>query len=129
MLFRSILMEACGFIDYQVFTEQHRIWVEDALKEGRSREGHWTESIAVGSSSFIEETKSKLGCCAGGRKLDGQTDGACFLKEEGESYTAGFAGKSEALSAENAFFWAKSAVTSGGWLGPTPSPHIALTGA
>ena len=111
---RRILMEACGFSDYQVFAEQHRKWVEDALKEGRSREGHWTDSIAVGSSSFIEETRSKLGCYARGRKLDEQTDGACFLKEEGESYPAGFAGKSEALSVENAFFWAKSAATSGG---------------
>lgn len=108
------LMEICGFSEYGEFAAQHRKWVEDALKEGRSREGHWTESIAVGSSSFIEETKSRLGCRARGRKLDVQTDGSCFLKEEGESYTADFAGKSEALSAGNAFFGDKYADTTGG---------------
>jgi putative transposase len=65
----------------------------ESLIQGWSREGHWTESIAVGSSSFIEETKSKLGCRARGRTFDEQKDGPYFLKEEGEPYTAGFAGK------------------------------------
>ena len=87
---RRSLMEACGYSDYQKFAEQHQSWVEDALRQSWSREGHWTESIAVGSSSFIEETKSKLGCRARGRSSDEQKDGPCFLKEEGESYTAGF---------------------------------------
>jgi len=107
-------MEACGFSDYQEFAVQYRNWVEDALKEGRSREGHWTESIAVGSSTFIKEMKAKMRCDARGRHLNGQTDGACFLREEAASYIASFAGKSEALSAENAFFWTKYAATSGG---------------
>ena len=70
----------------------------------------WTESIAVGSSSFIEETKREMGRAARGRKLDGQTDGACFLREEAESYTAGFDGKSEDLSSGNTIFWREEAV-------------------
>jgi len=105
---RRSLMEACGYSDYQEFAEQHRSWVEDALKQSWSREGHWTESIAVGSSSFIEETKLKLGCRARGRSSDERKDGPCFLKEEGECSTTGFAVKSEALSSENALFWGKS---------------------
>ena len=35
-------------------------------------------------------------------------------EEEEEAFTAGFAGKSEALNVENAFFWTKFAATSGG---------------
>lgn len=109
---RHSLMEACGFSNYEEFAKQHRNWVEDALKESLSRECHWTESIGVGSKNFIEETKSKLGCRARGRKLNEQADGSCFLREESEPYTVRFTGKNQSLSAENTFFWDVSDIIS-----------------
>ncbi|BEH10478.1 MULTISPECIES: transposase [Geobacter] len=102
---RHSLFDACGFPDYGSFAEQHRKWVEDALKKGMNREGHWTESIAVGSSAFITDTQRKMGCSVKGRKLEEQVDGASFLREDAEPYHAHFTGKSEVLSPGNAFFW------------------------
>jgi len=44
---------------------------EFLLKFGRDRrrEGKWTESIAVGSESFVNSTKEKLGIKAQGREV------------------------------------------------------------
>ncbi len=38
------------------------------------RQNHWTESIAVGSKSFIEEVKKSLGFRARGRSIAGRND-------------------------------------------------------
>ncbi|MCP4369806.1 MAG: transposase, partial [Deltaproteobacteria bacterium] len=47
----------------------HKELVEELLKDGiNSRQGEWTESIAVGSEFFIEEIKEKLNVRAKGRK-------------------------------------------------------------
>ena len=43
---------------------------------GHPRESRWTESIAVGSPKFIEETRSALGYKAGDRKVE-KRDGVC----------------------------------------------------
>jgi len=42
-------------------------------------------------------------------RLENNASPASLKEEEEEAFTAGFAGKSEALSEENAFFWAKLA--------------------
>ena len=52
----------CGNPDYDSLKYDHRQWVEEALENNDSiRESCWTESIAVGNKTFIEETKIKLG--------------------------------------------------------------------
>ena len=44
--------------------------IEQALLSGeQEREGKWSESIAVGSRSFVETTIHKLGIKALGRKI------------------------------------------------------------
>jgi putative transposase len=46
--------------------EYYRGWIEEAVKKARlRRDGKWTESIAVGSESFVTETKERLGFKAG----------------------------------------------------------------
>ena len=45
-------------------------WVEEILKtKNYVRESKWSQSIAVGSKSFVEGIKEKLGIRAKGRKV------------------------------------------------------------
>ena len=54
------LAELSGFDNYDRFRDSHKEWIEKMLKDGiNSRQSEWTESIAVGSESFIEEIKRK----------------------------------------------------------------------
>jgi putative transposase len=103
---RLVLQQLCGFSNTAQFVEQHGRWVQEAIAEGSmQRENCWTESIAVGSMEFVEETKIKLGICPKGRRINEKAGGLCVLREEGVPYNADFAPKSEALSAGNGFFW------------------------
>ncbi len=53
----------------------YRRWIEDVVLTGdRRREGKWTESIAVGSESFVNATQEKLGIKAQGREVIGADD-------------------------------------------------------
>jgi REP-associated tyrosine transposase len=46
--------------------------LEEALATGnRSKDGKWTETIAVGNKAFIEATLKRLGIKAKGRKIVG----------------------------------------------------------
>jgi len=50
----------------------HRKWIEEALKKSKViRETKWTQSIAVGDRSFLEQIKDRLGIRAKGRKIHG----------------------------------------------------------
>ena len=103
---RQALQQLCGFTDYAKFAAQHSQWVHAAISGGSiQREPCWTESIAVGSQNFLEETKARLGIRAKGRRIQGYPEDLCVLREESVPYIAGFAPQNEALSAENAFFW------------------------
>ena len=54
-------MELLGFDDSDRLTETHKGWVEEALEgDGHVRDERWSESIAVGSKSFVERIKEKL---------------------------------------------------------------------
>jgi putative transposase len=45
-------------------------WVESAIQtDNRDKEKKWTQSIAVGSKTFIEKMKDTLGYRARGRKI------------------------------------------------------------
>jgi putative transposase len=97
------LMELIGIHDHDTFSEHHRRWVNDAVKKGsRERESRWTESVAVGSKTFIEQTKQQLGHRAKGRKID-EYEETCELRETDEVYD--FTGKNSILSPENTYFW------------------------
>ena len=66
------LMGCTGLQDLQA---THKRWVEETLQPGKpEQQNHWTESIALGSKSFIEEVKKGLGFRARGRSIAGSND-------------------------------------------------------
>ena len=99
------LTELSGFGDLRDFQTAHRQWIEKGLENGVAvRDDHWAESIAVGSLAFVDKVKSELGFRAVHRDVI-ETDGTYALREAAEAYRPRFAAESEALSADNTFFW------------------------
>jgi putative transposase len=84
------LRELAGFRNYAAFASTHRKWVHAALVEiDAKRESRWTESIAVGSSPFIERIKNAMGAMAKGRSVQ-PTEGAFELREAQSAYNSIF---------------------------------------
>jgi len=77
---------------------------ETCRREGNTRESKWTESIAVGSKEFIEDTKERLGVKARGREVI-REDGIYQLREATEPYGHTFDPKNDDLRLENRYFW------------------------
>lgn len=106
---RQGLHEFCGIPKDESFAEHHRQWVQDALLIAAcNRESRWTESIAVGSRSYVEEIKARLGIKAAGRRIEKQQGGICVLREEPAPYNVDIDIKNEALSPINGYFWEES---------------------
>ena len=102
---RGRLMELFGFDDSDRLTETHKGWVEEALEvDGHVRDAKWSESIAVGSKSFVEEIKEKLGIRAMGREVV-RREAGYELKEHMSPYSRTSDPKMGALRAENSYFW------------------------
>jgi putative transposase len=100
---RTKLMALLGSHDDKTLSEHHGQWISDALeKDSRQRESRWTDSIAVGSKAFVEQTKEQLGFRAKGRKIE-ENDEVYTLRETSSEYD--FAGKKSPLRPENAYFW------------------------
>ena len=94
-----------GIKDDDQFSESHRKWVEEVLKNGTNqRDAKWTESIAVGDKKFVMETKAKLGAKAMGRKALENSKGY-ELKEPQSSYNHVFAPEKRPLRLKNDHFW------------------------
>jgi putative transposase len=90
------------------FAEAHRGWVEKSLVEGiHFRDQKWTESVAVGSESFVKATKEKLGFKAKAREVIGG-DGSYQLKESPAPYKANLLLENEHLRLQNEYFWEDS---------------------
>ena len=59
-----------GFENYDDLKEAHSKWVESQIQTDNSgKENKWTQSIAVGSKTFVETMKEALGFRAKGRKI------------------------------------------------------------
>jgi putative transposase len=100
---RTGLKDLLGINDDSVLSEHHRQWIDDALKKDfHQRESRWTESVAVGSKAFIEQTRDQLGFRAKGRSVEG-LDEVCALREANKDYD--FAGKNSTLRSENTYSW------------------------
>jgi putative transposase len=66
------LMVLLGIKRIEELKENYRSWVEESLaSQAQGRQPRWTESIAVGSESFVEQTKAALGIKAIGRAVIG----------------------------------------------------------
>jgi hypothetical protein len=98
-------MSLLGFEDSDRFSKVYQGWVEDILRsDGHRREAKWTQSIAVGNKSFVEDIKDKLGFRAIGRKVFGTGD-AYELKENVASYSTDFDTRIGTLRPDNSFKW------------------------
>ena len=63
-------MGLLGFENYDDLKDAHWKWVNSAMQtENRGKENKWTQSIAVGSKTFIEKMKKALGFRLTGRKI------------------------------------------------------------
>jgi len=101
----SVLMEYCDVFSFASFQDLHRNWVEDALQlEPPKMEDHWTQSIAVGSKSFVDQVYKALGVKGKHRNII--EDGSSFcIKESCPAYNAHFAIKMDLLRVENTIRW------------------------
>ncbi len=99
------LAELAGFESYDSFREAHQEKVNELLANGKNqRKKQWTESIAVGSQSFIETIKEQLGGRAKGRKI-AETDEGFQLREEMATYIAKNDHKNGNIGARNTCLW------------------------
>ena len=94
-----------GVGTYDQLKSSHMGWIEEYLGNGRKgRQDEWTDSIAVGSESFIEKVKSMLGFKARGRDVVKGDDGY-HLREGAAPYIALFEAEKDDIGPENAYFW------------------------
>lgn len=94
------LARLMGCKDLPQLQANHKRWVQAALEaNNRSRQARWTESIATGSKSFVEEVKSSLAAKAIGKSITGDDD-QYQLREN----VSGF-GNSSLKQFDNTFFW------------------------
>ena len=94
------LMDLLGFDDYDDLKDAHSRWVDsEMLADNRDKETKWTQSIAVGSRTFIEKMKEPLGFRATGRKVICGND-TFELREAITPY-----GKANNLDSGNTFLW------------------------
>ncbi|MFC1532747.1 hypothetical protein ACFL7M_05215 [Thermodesulfobacteriota bacterium] len=91
--------------DLYELQESCRNRVEKSLLSiDQSREIKWTESIAVGSKSFIMSTLKKLGIRAKGRKVVGSNK-SYELREPAVPYGDNFTPENGLLRLQNSYFW------------------------
>jgi len=101
----EMLQGLFGAGTYEQLKRSHEGWVEEQLGNGaKERQDEWTSSIAVGSKSFIETIKQRLGFKAKGRDVIGG-EGACQLRESAALYGAHFKAEKSDIGLENTFFW------------------------
>ena len=83
----------------------HKKWVDSCLcNDDNVRDGKWTESIAVGSESFIKKVKVLMGGMAMGRKP--LESGESFqLREVQHPYIAHFGVKKSDIGPQNTHVW------------------------
>jgi len=94
-----------GAGSYDQLKNSHRGWVEEYLGDGaKGRQDQWTDSIAVGSISFVEAVKSLLGFRAKGREAMEAGEGY-QLREEAAHYKALFSAEKCDIDPENTYLW------------------------
>ncbi len=94
------LMSLLGFENYDDFKQAHYKWVDSEIQTNHSdKETKWTQSIAVGSKTFIETMKEALGFRAKGRKII-CADDTFELRETITPY-----GKANDQNSGNTYLW------------------------
>jgi putative transposase len=99
------LTHLLGFDNYEDVRINHSKWIESCLhSQSNGREEKWTRSIAIGSRTFIEGIKEKMGIAAKGRKPIESGD-SFQLRESVVPYNAHLGAKNSDIGAENTYFW------------------------
>jgi len=99
------LKEVFGFREKDEFAASYGGWIDEALQKAKHhRDQKWTESIAVGSESFVKETKKLLGADGIGRKVKERED-AFELRERAIPYNGNFGHENVGLSPQNRYCW------------------------
>ena len=97
--------ELSGFSDLQDFQRAHLESVERGIENGLAgRHEPWSESIAVGSLSFVEKVQNQLGFKAAHRDVI-EVQGSYVLREPAQAYAGKIVGEKAALSSENTLVW------------------------
>ncbi len=99
------LMELLGIDTMDELKTSHRGWIEESIESHNPiRESKWTESIAIGSKFFVEDTKKRLDIRGKGRTILGN-DGVYELREPQSPYKANFTNENSVLRNENTYYW------------------------
>jgi putative transposase len=99
------LMDLLHISTIDELKNSHKKWIEEVLKtKNYVRESKWTQSIAVGSKSFVDNIKEKLGIRAKGRKVEGSRD-LYHLREAQAAYNSNFTPNNSDLRAKNTYIW------------------------
>ena len=99
------LLNLVDINSYDDFKVSHRHWTDESLARGNNvRERSWTEALAVGSKTFVEKVKERLGMKVGGRQVCRNRD-RYELREPMNSYSVDFDGEKSALRSENTYVW------------------------
>ena len=94
------LMGLLGFENYDDLKKAHYKWVESEIQTDNSgKENKWTQSIAVGSKTFVETMKEAFGFRAKGRKII-CADDSFELREEITPF-----GNAANPDSENTYLW------------------------
>ncbi len=104
---RKRLYFATGSGNGDQFRAAHLSWIEEELRKNfQKRESHWTESLAVGSQSFVEKVKETLGFKAKSRQIYPSKSGAgSELRDRVTAYNADLGLKNDGLSQNIGYFW------------------------
>ena len=94
-----------GMNSYESMRNHYTGWIEDSIGNREiKRDEKWTDSIGVGSKTFVDKLKSLLIGVAVGRKVKQSGDGY-ELREPVTPYIVNFEGKNGDIGLENRCFW------------------------
>lgn len=102
---RKKLLELFGGTDETTLTQDYPSWIEEAIGAEVMRNPDWTESIAVGTKSFVESIEEQLGSRASGRSIIDKGINGSVLREEPNPYNPLFEPEKSDLSQKNGYFW------------------------
>jgi putative transposase len=101
---RQVLNNLFGMRGDNNFRQMHREWVDLELKNEESkRQSFWSESVAVGDESFIQNIQQKLLGRIPGRTIVSE-NGTTSLQEPRLFYNTLFEGQKGPISTKNAYF-------------------------
>ncbi|OIO69892.1 MAG: transposase [Zetaproteobacteria bacterium CG12_big_fil_rev_8_21_14_0_65_55_1124] len=99
------LIEITGTASHEQLKEQHRDWVDQAVRgDANARHIEWTEAVAVGSIGFVEDLKARLGYAVAGRRVQ-PAGGTQMLREPELAYGAHLGAEKQCLSLENTVYF------------------------